>query len=163
MDSLSISSCYTSLLGLITTLMVDGKSYLTLVPSFHQQVILTVERTAQNTLHTVLFDSFYRKGGLDAIVTICHSFMHTIVEHSKARVEDRTDAVTQALGHAFGGIKVALHLLLSLISSKPIFESSQTILLLTRDKKDTDTDYFEPHNFLEIGRASCRERVCSTV
>ena len=128
--------------------MVDGKSYLTLVPSFHQQVILTVERTAQNTLHTVLFDSFYRKGGLDAIVTICHSFMHTIVEHSKARVEDRTDAVTQALGHAFGGIKVALHLLLSLISSKPIFESSQTILLLTRDKKDTDPDYFEPHNFL---------------
>jgi len=99
-------------------------------------------------LHTVLFDSFYRKGGLDAIVTICHSFMHTIVEHSKSKVEDRTDAINQALGHAFGGIKVALHLLLSLISSKPIFESSQTILLLTRDKKDTDLDYFEPHNFL---------------
>lgn len=129
MDSLSISSCYTSLLGLITTLMVD-------------------ERTAQNTLHTVLFDSFYRKGGLDAIVTICHSFTRTIVEHSKSKVEDRTDAINQALGHAFGGIKVALHLLLSLISSKPIFESSQTILLLTRDKKDTDPDYFEPHNFL---------------
>ncbi|KAI9449410.1 hypothetical protein BJY52DRAFT_1215929 [Lactarius psammicola] len=128
-DSLSISSCYTSLLGLITTLMVD-------------------ERTAQNTLHTVLFDSFYRKGGLDAIVTICHSFMRTIVEHSKSKVEDRTDAINQALGHAFGGVKVALHLLLSLISSKPIFESSQTILLLTRDKKDTDPDYFEPHNFL---------------
>lgn len=107
-----------------------------------------VERTAQNTLHTVLFDSFYRKGGLDAIVNICHSFMRTIVEHSKSKVEDRTDAVTQDLGHAFGGIKVALHLLLPLISSKPIFESSQTILLLTRDKKDTDPDYFEPHNFL---------------
>ncbi|KAH9176780.1 hypothetical protein EDB89DRAFT_1939867, partial [Lactarius sanguifluus] len=129
MDSLSISSCYTSLLGLITTLMVD-------------------ERTAQNTLHTVLFDSFYRKGGLDATVTICQSFMRTIVEHSKSKAEDRTDAINQALGHAFGGIKVALHLLLSLISSKPIFESSQTILLLTRDKKDTDPDYFEPHNFL---------------
>jgi E3 ubiquitin-protein ligase HUWE1 len=99
-------------------------------------------------LHTVLFDSFYRKGGLDAIVTICRSFMCTIVEHSKSKVEDRTDAITQALGHAFGGIKVALHLLLSLTSSKPIFESSQTILLLTRDKKDTDPDYFEPHNFL---------------
>ena len=78
--------------------------------------------------------------------------MHTIVQHSKSRVEDRTDAVTQALGHAFGGIKVALHLLLSLISSKPIFESSQTILLLTRDKKDTDPDYFEPHNFLVKSR-----------
>ena len=115
-------------------------------------MISNIERTAQNTLHTVLFDSFYRKGGLDAIVTICHGFMHTIVQHSKSRVEDRTDAVTQALGHAFGGIKVALHLLLSLISSKPIFESSQTILLLTRDKKDTDPEYFEPHNFLVKSR-----------
>jgi len=27
-ESLSISSCYTSLLGLVTTLMVDGKPYL---------------------------------------------------------------------------------------------------------------------------------------
>ncbi|KAI9511134.1 hypothetical protein F5148DRAFT_1373973 [Russula earlei] len=129
METLSISSFYTSLLGLVTTLMVD-------------------ERTAQNTLHTVLFDSFYRKGGLDAIVTICRSFMRTISEHSHTKPEDRTEIANQALGQAYGGIKVALHLLHSLTSSKPIFESSQTILLLTRDKKDTDPDYFEPHNFL---------------
>ncbi|KAH9963908.1 hypothetical protein BC827DRAFT_99895 [Russula dissimulans] len=128
-ESLSISSCYTSLLGLVTTLMVD-------------------ERTTQNTLHTVLFESFYRKGGLDSIVTICRSFMHAISEHSPTKAEDRTEIANQALGQAYGGIKVALHLLHSLTSSKPIFESSQTILLLTRDKKDTDPDYFEPHNFL---------------
>ena len=107
-----------------------------------------IERAAQNTLYTVLFDSFYRKGGLDAIVTICRSFMHTVIEHSQTKAEDRSETVNQALGHAHGGIKVAVHLLLSLISSKAIFESSQTILLLTRDKKDTDPDYFEPHNFL---------------
>ena len=109
---------------------------------------LDTERTAQNTLHTVLFDAFYRKGGLDAIVTICRSFTRTISEHSQTRAEDRTEIANQALGHAYNGIKVALHLLYSLTSSKPIFESSQTILLLTRDKKDTDPDYFEPHNFL---------------
>jgi E3 ubiquitin-protein ligase HUWE1 len=109
---------------------------------------LDVERTAQNTLHTVLFDAFYRKGGLDAIVTICRSFISTISEHSPTKTEDRTEIANQALGHAYGGIKVALHLLHSLTSSKPIFESSQTILLLTRDKKDTDPEYFEPHNFL---------------
>ena len=39
MDSLSMSSCYTSLLGLITTLMVDGKSRVTLVPSFRMSDI----------------------------------------------------------------------------------------------------------------------------
>jgi E3 ubiquitin-protein ligase HUWE1 len=95
-----------------------------------------------------LFDAFYRKGGLDAIVTICRSFIRTIFEHSQTKAEDRTEIANQALGHAYGGIKVALHLLHSLTSSKPIFESSQTILLLTRDKKDTDPDYFEPHNFM---------------
>lgn len=116
--------------------------------SFYQWVTLSVERTAQNTLHTVLFDSFYRKSGLDAIVTICRSFMRTVVEHSQTKAEDRTEIANQALGQAYGGIKVALHLLHALTSSKPIFESSQTILLLTRDKKDTDPDYFEPHNFL---------------
>jgi E3 ubiquitin-protein ligase HUWE1 len=109
---------------------------------------LDIERTAQNTLHTVLYDSFYRKGGLDAIVAICRSFMHTIIEHSQTKAEDRTEIVNQALGQAYEGIKVALPLLHSLTSSKPIFESSQTLLLLTRDKKDTDPDYFEPHNFL---------------
>jgi E3 ubiquitin-protein ligase HUWE1 len=109
---------------------------------------LDIERAAQNTLHTVLFDSFYRKGGLDAIVEICRSFIRTTVEHSQTKAEDRTEIANQALGQAYGGIKVALHLLHVLTSSKPIFESSQTILLLTRDKKDTDPDYFEPHNFL---------------
>lgn len=74
--------------------------------------------------------------------------MRTVVEHSETKAEDRTEIVNQALGQAYGGLKVALHLLHSLTSSKPIFESSQTILLLTRDKKDTDPDYFEPHNFL---------------
>jgi E3 ubiquitin-protein ligase HUWE1 len=106
------------------------------------------ERTVQNTLYTVLFDSFYRKGGLDAIVAICRGFICTVVDYSQTKAEDRTETANQALGHAYSGIKVALHLLLSLISSKAIFESSQTILLLTRDKKDTDPDYFEPHNFL---------------
>ncbi len=109
---------------------------------------LDIERTAQNTLHTVLFDAFYRKGGLDAIVAICRTFIRTISEHSQTKAEDRTEIANQALGHAYGGVKVALHLLHSLTSSKPIFESSQTVLLLTRDKKDTDPDYFEPHNFL---------------
>jgi E3 ubiquitin-protein ligase HUWE1 len=116
--------------------------------SLYQWVTLSVERTAQNTLHTVLFDSFYRKRGLDAIVAIGHSFIRTVVEHSQTKAEDRTEIANQALGQAYGGIKVALHLLHALTSSKPIFESSQTILLLTRDKKDTDPDYFEPHNFL---------------
>lgn len=56
--------------------------------------------------------------------------------------------MVQELVHAQGGLKVALHLLYPLISSKALFESGQTILVMTRDKKETDTDYFEPHHFL---------------
>ena len=41
-----------------------------------------------------------------------------------------------------------MHLLHHILSSKPLFESPQTQYLSTRDKKDTDSDYFEPHNFL---------------
>jgi len=50
--------------------------------------------------------------------------------------------------HAYGAIKLALILIHPIISSKPLFESGQTLLIVTRDKKDTDPDYFEPHNFL---------------
>ena len=62
--------------------------------------------------------------------------------------EDRTDVAKKELDHAFGALKVALHILHPIVSAKPLFESGQTLLVVTRDKKDTDQDYFEPHNFL---------------
>ncbi|KAI0051234.1 hypothetical protein FA95DRAFT_1602906 [Auriscalpium vulgare] len=129
-DGLSSLSYYTALFGLITTLMVD-------------------ERTAQNTVHTVLLDAFYRKGGVTSIVDVCCRFAAMIVDVVVERKEAVELAPTsQLLGHAFSMLKVATHLLFSLVSSKPIFESGQTVLLLTRDKKDGEIDYFEPHNFL---------------
>ena len=63
-------------------------------------------------------------------------------------VEDHSDAVRRELVHAYGGLKVALHLIHLLISAKPLHESGQTQFITSRDKKDTDLDYFEPHNFL---------------
>lgn len=56
--------------------------------------------------------------------------------------------------HAYGAVKVALHLIHPIVSSKPLFESGQTPLIVTRDKPDTDQDYFEPHNFLVKLRAA---------
>ena len=61
---------------------------------------------------------------------------------------DRTDVQRKDLLHAYGGLKVALSLLHPIISSRPLLDSGQTFLLVSRDKKDTDPDYFEPHNFL---------------
>jgi len=60
----------------------------------------------------------------------------------------RTDQQKKCLSHAYSAIKLTLYLIHPIISSKPLFESGQTLLVVTRDKKDTDPDYFEPHSFL---------------
>ena len=62
--------------------------------------------------------------------------------------EERSEVQKKELAHAYGGLKVALHLIRPIISSKPLFESGQTSLLVTNEKKDTDPEYFEAHNFL---------------
>jgi E3 ubiquitin-protein ligase HUWE1 len=75
-------------------------------------------------------------------------FMATIETVTNVEIGDRSETDKQELVHAYGGLKVALHLIYPLISSKPLHESPQTLLIASRDKKDTDPDYFEGHNFL---------------
>ncbi|EGN99872.1 hypothetical protein SERLA73DRAFT_88605 [Serpula lacrymans var. lacrymans S7.3] len=128
-DQVHCFAYHSIMLGLITILLVD-------------------ERTTQNTLHTVLLLAFHRIGGLEAILSLCEKFTTSINLVTSLPPEDRTETAKQELIHAHGGLKVALHLLHPLVSSKPLFESGQTLLVMSRDKKDDDPDYFEPHNFL---------------
>ncbi|KAJ7188201.1 hypothetical protein C8R46DRAFT_1341056 [Mycena filopes] len=128
-DKPSVFAYYTIMLGLLTILLID-------------------ERTASNTLHTVQVSALYQAAGLDATFNVCRAFMATIDSVMQLRTEDRSELQKQELVHAYGGLKVALHLIHPLISSKPLFDSGQTLLLTTRDKKDSDPGYFEPHNFL---------------
>lgn len=102
----------------------------------------------QSTVHTVLLCAFQRVKGLDAVFDILGKFTESIERVTSINTGDRTESMVQELVHAHGGLKVALHLLSPLVASKPLFESGQTILVMTRDKKDTDPDYFEPHHFL---------------
>ena len=92
--------------------------------------------------------ALYRIGGFDAIFDICEAVVTDIDELVKIPDDARTEHQRKHLLHAYGTIKLILHLLHPIISSKPLFESNQTLLIVTRDKKDTDPDYFEPHNFL---------------
>ncbi|KAG1732222.1 uncharacterized protein EDB91DRAFT_677858 [Suillus paluster] len=117
------------MLGLVTILVVD-------------------ERTMNTTLHTVLLLAFQRAKGLEAIFRVCKYFTDLIDGVTAVKPEDRTETMQQELAHAQGGLKVALHLLHPLLSSKPLIESGQTSLVTTRDKKDTESGYFEPHHFL---------------
>ncbi|KAI6021384.1 hypothetical protein BKA83DRAFT_4464115 [Pisolithus microcarpus] len=96
--------------------------------------LLVDERTMQSTLHT-------RMKGLEAIFGIIERFVDVAVS-------ERSELMVQELVRAHGGLKVALHLLRPLLSSKPLLESGQTMMMITRDKKDTDLGYFEPHHFL---------------
>ncbi|KAF9566753.1 hypothetical protein CPC08DRAFT_814629 [Agrocybe pediades] len=111
-------------------------------------LLLADERTSTNTLHTVELFAFYRAGGFDAISVVCAELASRIGEITAIKEENRTDAEKKELLHAYGAIKVALHLIYPIVSSKPLFESGQTLLITTRDKAETDPDFFEPHNFL---------------
>lgn len=90
----------------------------------------------------------YRTAGFDAIFDVSRQFMSCIQELVKLREESRSSTQAQELLNAYGGVKIVLHLFAIVLSSKPLFDSGQTMLMITRDKKDTDAEYFEPHNFL---------------
>ncbi|KAI0081201.1 hypothetical protein K474DRAFT_1768664 [Panus rudis PR-1116 ss-1] len=128
-DKLSLFSYYTVMLGMASVLLFE-------------------DRGTQKSIHTVVLVAFYRKGGIDVIAKLCHYFVKSIEEIAAVKSEERTEAQTQELLHAHGGLKVVLHLLYPMILAKPLFESAQTALLATPDKNDTDPDYFEPHNFV---------------
>ncbi|KAJ8481173.1 hypothetical protein ONZ45_g15389 [Pleurotus djamor] len=135
-------SYYSLVFGLITSLLVD-------------------ERQSSTSLHTVALVAFYDAGGFEAVSTICHELVASIAEISLTKVEDRSESQKQELLHAQGALKIALHLILPVISSKHLFESGQTLLITTPDKKDTDPGYFEPHNFLVKLRVSVVELLAS--
>ena len=109
---------------------------------------LHLERTSASSLHTLELFAFYQSGGFDAIFDICRILTTQVDKIVKIEDEHRSGLQKKELSHAYSAIKIALHLLSPIVSSKPLFESGQTLLILTRDKKDTDADYFEAHNFL---------------
>lgn len=92
--------------------------------------------------------AFYQSGGFDAIFDICSHLIGKIEELVQIKEEDRSPSVKKDLSNAYGAVKMALHFMHPIVSSKPLFESGQTLLLVSRDKPDTDPNYFEPHNFL---------------
>ncbi|KAI0708195.1 hypothetical protein C8T65DRAFT_740208 [Cerioporus squamosus] len=128
-DKLSLFSYYTSMLNTTMALLVD-------------------ERPSQRTLHTMLLVAFNRVGGLEALFGLCREFLTTIDMITQVNADERSEVTKQELTHAFNGLKVALSLIQPLVSSRPLFDSNQTPLAITTDKKDTDAEYFEPHNFL---------------
>ncbi|KAH9935552.1 uncharacterized protein B0H18DRAFT_1082292 [Fomitopsis serialis] len=128
-DKLSVLAFHTVMLGLATILLVD-------------------EQTNNKTLYTALLVAFHSAGGVDAILNLTGHFVSDIEALTQVSLEERSEPAKQELVHVFGGLKVALHLMHPIITAKPLLEASQTAMLLSSEKKETDPDYFEPHNFL---------------
>ncbi|EIW82911.1 hypothetical protein CONPUDRAFT_151972 [Coniophora puteana RWD-64-598 SS2] len=127
---------YSVMLGLVTILLVD-------------------ERTVQSTLHTALLFSFHKIGGVDMTLDVAGKFTDVIDQVTRTDAQEHGEVAQQELTRAQGGLKVALHLIHPLISAQPLFESGQTLLVMTREKKETDADYFESHHFLVQLRLAC--------
>ncbi|KAI0699215.1 hypothetical protein BC835DRAFT_1412679 [Cytidiella melzeri] len=128
-DKRSLYAYYTMMLGLCNVLLIE-------------------ERSQSKVVNTVLMLSFFRKSGLEAICALCRTFVETIKEVSAIHLEARSENSAQLLIPAHGGLKVALHLLLPIITVKCTLDSPQTATLSTPSKKPTDVDYFEPHSFV---------------
>ncbi|KAG6850146.1 hypothetical protein H0H93_000531, partial [Arthromyces matolae] len=122
-------------------------AYYSIVFSVYNSLLVD-ERTTSQTLNTIELLAFYRAGGFEATLNVCQTLMASIERIMKVAEEERSKHDVVELNSAFTALKVALHLIRPIISSKPLVESAQTAILTTRDKKDTDSDYFEPHNFL---------------
>ena len=72
--------------------------------------------------------------------------MNSIEKTLGIKEEDRTEVQKEELVHAYGGLKVALHLVHPLISSKPLFEAGQTSFLNIKERGKNDD--FDPHDLL---------------
>lgn len=92
--------------------------------------------------------AFNVAGGIDAVLGLSRYFLDDIDTLTQISIEERSEAAKQELVHAFGGLKVALHLLQPIITAKSLLEASQTAMLQSSERKETDPDHFEPHNFL---------------
>lgn len=91
---------------------------------------------------------------MQSVVDIAQEWVATADTIMCLKPSERSDTQNQALVHSFGGLKVALHVLHTMTSSKLLFESTQTPLLITREIKETDSRYFEPHDLLIKLRAT---------
>lgn len=98
---------------------------------------------AQGSLQMMLLTAFAHRGGVDAIVRTASGFSAAFDELDPAASTTKLEQV-----HVFSGLKVALGVLQSLVSTRVIFDSPQTAQLTSRDKPTSSEDYFDPHQFL---------------
>ncbi|GHJ84973.1 hypothetical protein NliqN6_1375 [Naganishia liquefaciens] len=121
------------------------------------------ERTTQGSLQTMLLVAFHKAGGMDLISRLVLTYAAELEDLSKADKE-ASDAGNEdpklrgrrrfKLFHCYHRFQTIMHLIKSLVSNKTVLESSQTIMMVTKDKEPTDPDYFVAQDLLIALRLS---------
>ncbi|THH06601.1 hypothetical protein EW145_g3974 [Phellinidium pouzarii] len=134
-DPTALYAYHTVMLGLITVMLFD-------------------ERSSQNNYHAVLLIQFRKIGGLGAVLKTSRRYTDAIARITNLKPAEQSESDKQELVHVFGGLKMALHLLYSLISFKPSADPGQITHYISRDKPETHPDFYEAHDFLVKMRLS---------
>lgn len=111
----------------------------------------------------MLLVAFHKAGGMELISQLVLTYAAELETLSKADKE-ASDAGSEdakvrgrrrfKLFHCYHRFQTIMHLIKSLVSNKTVLESSQTIMMITKDKEPTDPDYFMPQDLLIALRLS---------
>ncbi|KAG0215073.1 hypothetical protein BGX33_001508 [Mortierella sp. NVP41] len=100
-----------------------------------------------STLQTIMAASFFRIGGLEALFTWLDSAWaeSSSIQSLSTALEGEQKAL---LAKVHGCIETLLSVLQTFTSSKLLLESSHTAPLASKDDKNRNEDFFNPHEFL---------------
>lgn len=116
------------------------------------------ERTTQGSLQTMLLVAFHKAGGMQLLNRLVLDYAQEL-ESLSAEAKDASEPGSTEdpkIGakrrfkafHCHQRFQTIMHLIKSLIANKSVLESSQTIMMTTKDKEPTDPDYFMPQELL---------------
>jgi E3 ubiquitin-protein ligase HUWE1 len=144
-----------SMTSIVHAFLFDGKRF-----SLHPRRAADpyAERTTQGSLQTMLLVAFHKAGGMQLLNRLVLDYAQEL-ETLSAEAEDAAkpgSTEDPKIGakrrfkafHCHQRFQTIMHLIKSLIANKSVLESSQTVMMTTKDKDPTDPDYFMPQELL---------------
>ncbi|KAK4704493.1 hypothetical protein P7C70_g1715, partial [Phenoliferia sp. Uapishka_3] len=139
----------------------DSLAYSTLM--FSSTSSLLFDERSSAGLQTLLLLAFEEAGGIKAFLELFARYETLATQLLEESSINSNSNVGLPVVHVFGGLKIALDLLLKLSNHRTILEAPQTGLLLSRDKDNkTGTDHFAPHELLVRLRAAILPAIKTT-
>lgn len=118
--------------------------------------LLFEPRLSQITVHTMLLIAFQKKGGVAKMNQLMHQYIG-ILDKEKAEMKANPSYDRNHIVKLLTGFKYLCDFVKILTSGRPLVESPQTLILITKDKEPDHEDYFSPTEFIVKMRLDCGE------